>query len=463
MTADSPHPGPKTIFSLLHRVFGDPVMESIFSEASTVQSWMDAEAALARAQAGLGLLDGEVAERIADACQLEVVDMERLWKQTGVVGYPILPLVRMVSERLPEEAQGWMHYGATTQDIMDTGLALQLRAAVKRLVDGVDRLGEQLATLAERHCSTVMAGRTHGQQAVPITFGAKLAVYLRQLIRLRRSLLELSPQVAVVSLYGAAGTTASLGDSGAAVRSRMAEVLGLEPGDGPRHVARDGLVLLAASCAALAAMCNRFARELVNLSRTEIAELSETSTHLRGASSTMPQKANPIDAEAALGLGVAATAQVDALFRAMEADHERAAGEWQVEWHVLPQILVLTAGAVFTLAHTAEKLIVHPERMRANLEAERGRTLAEAYMFRLAPFVGREEAHELVYRAAVVSRERGLELHAALAEVLPDPLPVPHPVQADQYLGESKEQALQAVEDWRRERKRQRREGGTEE
>lgn len=439
---------PGAIFSLLHRTFGDAPMEAVFSEAATVEAWLRTEAELARSQAEVGELEPARAEAVAAACRLERLDLARLWEATANVGYPILPLVRQVNDGLPPEARGAMHYGATTQDIMDTGLALQLSAAVDRLDSLVVALGDALAALAEVHAGTVMAGRTHGQQAVPTTFGAKLATYLRQLSRAADDLGEVRGRVCVVSLHGAAGTSAGLGPRAAEVRTRLARRLGLEDADGPWHTARDGLAAFGAVCARLAALCARLAREVIDLSRTEVGEVSEAAGHHRGASSTMPQKANPIDSEATLGMAATVTTLSGALYRAMEAGHERAAGEWQIEWHVVPQVAVLTAGCLRVAERVMEGLRVDPERMRANLRRERGRTMAEAYMFALAPGLGREAAHDTVYAAALRSKERDIDLHAALLEVAPGGSP-PAAIPPESYLGTSREDAEAAVAAWR--------------
>ncbi|CAN5826845.1 adenylosuccinate lyase [soil metagenome] len=437
---------------MLHRAFGDAAMEAVFGEEATVLGWLRTEAELARSQAAVGDLDPERAEAIAAACTLESIDLERLWVGTANVGYPILPLVRQVDDGLPDAARGSMHYGATTQDIMDTGLALQLVNAIARLDALTRSLGDALAALTEAHLETVMAGRTHGQQAVPVTFGGKSAVFLRQVIRCRDDLEAVRPHVCVVSLHGAAGTSAGLGPRAADVRAQLASRLGLELGDGPRHTARDGLASFGAVCARLAATCARLAREVIDLSRTEIGEVSESGGHHRGASSTMPQKANPIDSEAALGMAATVTSLSGSLYRAMEASHERAAGEWQIEWHVIPQVAVLTAGCLSVSDRIVRGLQVHPERMSANLRLESGRTLAEAYMFALAPGLGRERAHDLVYEAALISRERGIELGEALSQVSRGIADAPSRIDAADYLGRSRADAEAAVADWRRAR-----------
>lgn len=395
-------------------LFGDPVMAEVFSEQRAVEGWLAVEAALARAQAAAGVLSHDDAEAIARAAVPQVVDWELLWEQARNVGYPILPLVRMVAAALPDGPDGRVHYGATTQDIMDTALALQLTASLDRIDALLERLGTALAGHVRTHRDTVMAARTHGQQAVPTTFGAKLAVYLDELLRHRERTAEARPRVGRVSLFGAGGTSAALGESAQAVREAMAEQLGLHPPLAPWHVARDGPAEFGYLCALVSGTCARLASEVVDLSRTEIGELREASGHHRGASSTMPQKVNPIGSEAVIGLATTAGALAGALGRTLEAGHERAAGEWQLEWQVLPQLACLAAGALAKAAEVVEGLRVDPAAMERNLAADGGLVMAEAYMMRLAPELGRERAHDLIYEAAGEARERGLRLDEVL-------------------------------------------------
>jgi 3-carboxy-cis,cis-muconate cycloisomerase len=229
----------------------------------------------------------------------------------------------------------------------------------------------------------------------------------------------------------------------------VARELGLAVADGPWHVTRDGLAAFGAWCGRAAGVCARLAREVIDLSRTEIREVSESQGHHRGASSTMPQKANPIDSEAIVGMAVGAAAAVSGLYRAMEAGHERSAGEWQIEWHIVPQVAVLSAGCLVVAERVVREALVHPERMAANLALEQGRTLAEAYMFELAPELGRERAHDLVYQAATASKARGIELSEALEEVAGG-LDGWAEIEPADYTGQARAEAMRAVADWRR-------------
>ncbi|MDW5596241.1 adenylosuccinate lyase family protein [Conexibacter stalactiti] len=404
-------------FLLLERLYGDPEMAAIFSERATVRSWLRVEAALAAAQAEVGVLSPQQAEQIAGAAaDADLVDLDALWHEARNVGYPIFPLVRQLTGALPDGAAGRVHYGATTQDIMDSGLALQLAEAVARLERLCDAFGDALVGHMQAHRHSTMAGRTHAQHAVPTTFGAKLAGYVAELARHRERLAALLPRVAVVSLAGAGGTNAALGSERDAIREGLAERLGLVDAGVPWHVARDGLAEFGAVAAMLAATAARFAREVIDLSRTEVQEVAEAAGHHRGASSTMPQKANPIGSEAVIGMSASAAALSAALYRAMESGHERAAGEWQIEWQVLPQVAVLAAGALATAHEVAAELRVDPQRMLRNLGATDGRVMAEAHMIAMAPQVGRERAHDLVYAAAQQSAAEDRPLAAVLAE-----------------------------------------------
>jgi len=438
-------------FDLLTAVGADEALAAIFTESRAVQDWLRVEAALAHGLAAASIIDDATAERIAGACSAEFVDLDQLWTETAIVGYPILPLVRMICAALPDADAGFVHFGATTQDIMDSALALQMVDAAHRLVELVNAFGDALVILVERHEHTVMAARTHAQQAVPTTFGAKCAGFLDELARHRQRLSAAAAAVAVVSLFGAGGTSAALGTRAARVRAEVAARLQLGVTHVPWHVSRDRLVELMLAGAMVSTMCVRFGREVIDLTRTEVGEVAEADGMYRGASSTMPQKANPIACELAVSFGVTAQAAAASMFRASEAGHERSAGEWQIEWHAIPQVCSATAGALRAAAEIAEGLRVFPDRMAENLALDGGCIMAEAYMVELAAQLGRHRAHETVYRAVRESRETRASLRDALerslspsvwATVAPT-LPV-----AEQYLGETSAICAAALAAW---------------
>jgi 3-carboxy-cis,cis-muconate cycloisomerase len=408
-------------FDLLRELYGDREMAGVFSAARTVEGWTQVEAALALAQSRLGIIDADRAAAIASVCaDPATIDVDRLWDSARTVGYPILGLVRQLDAALPEHLRGSVHLGATTQDIMDSGLALQLDAGMALVDDRLTAFGHALSALVEQHAATVMPGRTHGQQAVPTTLGAKLAVYLDEVARHRERLLQARDDVRRVSLFGAGGTSAALGESAAELRTLVAERLGLVDTEVPWHVARDSIVHVGSILVGAATTASRLAREVTDLSRTEIGEIGEAVGHHRGASSTMPQKANPIWSESIIGFAVAARSALPGLSRAAEAGHERSAGEWQVEWVLLPSLFVNVGSALTLAVELVDALVVYPERMRANLAADSGLIMAESAMITLAPHVGRERAHDIVYELALQSRATGRPLADVLSEWLVD-------------------------------------------
>lgn len=439
-------PGPR--FDLLTTLFCDPTMSSTWSETAAVEGWLRVEAELARAQADAGLLSIEDAEQIATACQEGSYDRAALWRNARNVGYPILPLVRQIAAALPDGPNGRVHYGATIPDIMDTTLACQLSQSCKRYIELVLQLGDALHDQVVRHAATVMAARTHAQQAVPTTFGAKLAVFLEQVRRDLERVVAVCGEVAVVSLFGAGGTSAALGDKSALVRQALGRRLGLRDVTVPWHVARDGIVRFGQTAAGISGVCARVAREVIELSRSELGEVSEPNGRHRGASSTMPQKANPIFSESIIGLSVNAQGLAATLLRAMEAVHERAAGEWQVEWFALPSVAILSATALGLTVELVSTLQVNPDAVHRNLYASLD-LMSEAAMMRLAAPLGREQAHDIVYDAAMRARVTGRTAVDVLRETLtPELLTIVGSLEPEGYLGEASRICAAACESW---------------
>ncbi len=441
--------GPTQPSSLLAQLFGDREMAAIFGRQEAIARWIEVEVALADAQALCGLIEPTDAAAVHTAASSLDLDEERLWHEARVVGYPILPLVEALVRALPEGADDRVHFGATTQDIMDTGLVLQTRAALGRLDGLILRLGDALRERVVRYSRTPMAGRTHAQQAVPTTLGAKLATFLDELARHLDRLRDARPRVLAISLHGAAGTSAASGSEAPAVRAALAAALGLTGTDVPWHASRDRLAEIGWIAAAAAETCARLAREVVDLSRTEIGEVAEGSAHHGGASSTMPQKRNPVRSEAIIGFAVTATALAPALLRAVEAGHERSAGEWQIEWQVFPQVLFASASALAVGCELVEGLTVDEAAMLSNLGADNGAIMAEALMMSLAREVGRNRAHDLVYEAAALARERAIPIQEALAEVVGPDLSVA-PIAPSEYLGGSELTCRASIEAWER-------------
>ncbi|HUZ39454.1 MAG TPA: adenylosuccinate lyase family protein [Streptosporangiaceae bacterium] len=416
----------------------------------TFAAWIAVELALAESQAELGLLDDAVIEEIRQLRDQRPADLEKFRQSAMNVGYPIVGLVELLNEDLPPSARGYLHLGATTQDIMDSAAALQVRDAGRILCEQLTGYGDLLADLTQRHAATPMAGRTHAHHAVPTTFGLKCAVYLGEATRNLERMRAAIDRAAIVSLFGAAGTSAALGPHAAELRVCVAARLGLGTADLPWHVSRDRFAEVAFSCALTCASLARLAREVIDLSRTEIGEVSESDGWHRGASSTMPQKRNPVSCEAVLGMALAAQGSAALMMRAMEAGHERAAGEWQLEWKALPETLRGTSSALVLAIGLLHGLAVHPDTMLRNLSLDHGLVMAEAYMLGLARTVGREAAHDLLYRAARVAREEDVALPEALLQIEPAAASTfpQWPVEVTSYLGEARPACQAAVAAW---------------
>jgi 3-carboxy-cis,cis-muconate cycloisomerase len=318
--------------------------------------------------------------------------------------------------RAAGEAGRWTHWGATTQDIMDTATVLQVREGLTLIRSALLGIVASLGAQADRHRHTVMGGRTHLQQALPTTLGLKCAVWAQPMITHVRRLDALRPRVEQVSFFGAAGTLASLGDRGIAVMEALAAELDLAAPAAPWHVSRDGfaetVALLGLVCGSLA----KLATDVILLAQTEVGELTEPYVAGRGASSTMPQKRNPIASEYILAASRAVHALMPVMFGAMAADHERATGPWQAELLALPQAFVLTHGALLHAVSIADGLTVDAERMRSNLALSGGLIMAEAVMMGLAPHIGRGEAHHVVKHACDAALTQGIALADALAQ-----------------------------------------------
>lgn len=441
--------GSSAPFSLLLRLFGDHEMTEIFGELASYRLWIAVEVELARAQALSGAVTPEAALDIEAAARQLDSPPAGMWASAANVGYPILSVVRQLDALTTGAGSGRVHLGATTQDIMDTALAVQLRDATDLVVARLTTMGDALAALVTRHASTVMAGRTHAQQAVPITLGMKFAVLLDQVGRCIDRLREERSRVAVISLFGAAGTSAAFGGGSRALRESVAHGLGLETTEVPWHVARDSIFAQASNVVAAAEVCARLAREVIDLSRTEIAEVLEPGGVHRGASSTMPQKANPILSEAIVGFAASANGQLAALGRAMEAGHERSAGEWQIEWHVLPQVFALSSAAILRGGELSQQLVVDEASIARNLVADHGLLMAEAYMIALSGPLGRENAHDCVSAACERTRQEG----RPLLEVLLESLAVEHrtavtEIEPRNYIGVAEQICADASQAW---------------
>jgi len=400
--------------SILFRdAFGTPAMRTVFDDRELVRKYVQVEIALARAEARCGVIPAAAARDIAERCNAEALDLDLLRRETEVVGYPILPLVHQLA-RQAGDAGGYVHWGATTQDIMDTAVALQLRDAFDLVDADIAALRRILAGVARKHRDTPMAGRTHLQQALPVTFGYKAAIWLDMFDRHAQRLAEARPRVLVGQFAGAAGTLASLGDKGFEVQAALMEELGLGVPVSSWHVARDGFAEAVNLMALVTGSLGKIALDVMIMASSEFGELYEPFVKGRGASSTMPQKRNPISSELMLACAKGVRQQAGLMLDAMVQDLERATGPWHAEWIAIPEAFILAAGALNQAKFMLGGLVVDEKAMARNLGMTRGLIVAEAVMMGLAPHIGRQEAHDLVYDACRTVNEKG----GRLADVL---------------------------------------------
>jgi 3-carboxy-cis,cis-muconate cycloisomerase len=397
----------------LGSLFSTDAMREVFSDTATLARYTEVEVALALAEGKLAVIPLSAAQEIAAKAPHIQLDLARLQRETHNVGYPILPLVHQLSEGIGPNGK-YVHWGATTQDIMDTALVLQIRAGLELLETDLRGVAAQLRRLSIEHRDTLMAGRTHLQQALPITFGLKSAIWLGMTERNLQRLAQLRPRVLVGQFAGAAGTLASLGTRGLEVQAAMMDELKLGVPLTTWHTARDSIAETAQWLALVTGSLAKIALDVSLMMSNEFSEVFEPFVQGRGASSTMPQKRNPISCEVIIGASKTVAGLSELALHAMVQDFERATGPWQAEWVALPEAFLHTAGAVSQSLFMLTGLEVKPERMRQNLDSTSGLIVAEAVMMGLAPKLGRNEAHDLVYSAC----RKALELQRPLAEVL---------------------------------------------
>jgi adenylosuccinate lyase/3-carboxy-cis,cis-muconate cycloisomerase len=400
---------------LLRDFFGSEEQRRIFDARARLQAWLDVERALAETQAELGVIPAAAAARIAAVCDASDYDLELLRAEINASQHPIVPVVHAIENRAGEAGR-FVHFGATTQDIMDTGQSLQLRTSLEAVERDLAGAVEGARTLARAHRDTPEPGRTHGQHAVPITFGLKAATWLDELRRAAERLHEARPRLLVAQVTGAAGTLAAYGERGLEVKRGVAVRLRLGDPALPWHATRDRIGELGALASLLAGAAQRIAAEIVHLQSTELGELAEPLQRDHIGSSTMPQKRNPhaseaIVAKARIVHGLAATLLGNGSHR-----HERDMGAWAVEWLVVPQLMIVTGALVSDLRHVLEGLVVRSDRMRRNLELTRGQIAAESLMMALDEAIGRDRAHHLLVeltRAADASGQPFAEVAAS--------------------------------------------------
>jgi 3-carboxy-cis,cis-muconate cycloisomerase len=404
-----------TVFdsALFRDMFGTAEMREIFSDEALVGRYLEAEAALARAQARVGVVPKDAAEAIDAASRSLKIDYDKLRHETEIVGYPILPLVHQLSAAAGDAGR-FVHWGATTQDIMDTGNVLQIRSALSIIERDLREIGNILADIARKYRDTPMAGRTHLQQALPVTFGYKAAVWLSSIDRHVERIEQARPRVLVGEFSGAAGTLASIGEGGLEMQKLFCEELGLNQPSITWHVARDSIAEAVTLLGLITGTLGKIATDIMMMAATEFGEVSEPFVPGRGASSTMPQKRNPISSELMLAAAKAVRQHVATMLDGMIHDFERATGPWHLEWVSLPESFLLTASSLANTKFMLAGLVVHEARMRENLDLTHGLIVAEAVMMAVAPKLGRQHAHDVVYDAC----RKAIEGNGHLADIL---------------------------------------------
>jgi 3-carboxy-cis,cis-muconate cycloisomerase len=383
-------------------LFTDEEIAVLLSDAAFVRALVEVEVALARAEARAGVIPAKAAEQIAKA-SADKVDIAALTQGTVRSGFPIIVLAQELRRQVDGDAAAFVHWGATTQDIMDTACVLQLRSAIKVLRARLGEITRHLSALAEHHRETVLAGRTHGQQALPITFGLKVASWVAPLVRHVERLDEIEPRLLVVQFGGAAGTLAALGDKGLRVVKELAKELSLAVPVMPWHTQRDSFVEFAGWLSLVTGTLGKMAQDIILLGQTEVGEAGESTEAGRGGSSTMPQKSNPITSELIVAAARTNAALLSAMHQAQIQEHERATHGWQVEWLTLPQMILLTSGALKQALYLSENLQVDGVAMLANIARANDVILAESAVFALASSMPRSKAEELVKKACAVA------------------------------------------------------------
>ena len=402
---------------LFDTYFTAPAMRAIFCDHGRVQGMLDFEAALARAEARVGVIPAEAVAAIEAACKAEFYDFPTLAMAIGSAGNSAIPLVKALGKRIAcasPEAERHVHLGATSQDAMDTGLVLQLRAAVELLESDLATLADGLARQAKRYGDTPLAGRTWLQHATPVTLGMKIAGWLGAVTRHRQRLGELKPRLLSLQFGGASGSLAALGDKAYAVADALAQELGLALPEQPWHTQRDRLVEFAGLLGLIAGSLGKLGRDLSLLMQTEAGEVFEPAAPGKGGSSTMPHKRNPVSAAVLIGAATRAPGLVATLLAAMPQEHERSLGLWHAEWETLPELCCLVSGALQQALLVVPDLEVDATRMRQNLGLTQGLVLAEAVSIALAQRIGRDAAHHLVEQCCRQAVEEGTHLRAVL-------------------------------------------------
>ncbi len=394
--------------------FGSQEMREIFTDEYRLQRWLDVEAALARVQSNLGMIPKEAAQEIAAKAKVENLNLDEFKESADRTVHPIMPLIWGLQKVCQKAFGEYIHWGPTTQDIMDTGMMLQIKEASAVIFRDLTDIAETLRALAEKHRGTPMAGRTHGQHALPLTLGFKVAVWLAEVQRHLQRWEQSRKRILVGNLSGAVGTHAAMGTLGLKVQKGVMEELGLGDPEITWHPARDRIAEFVSLLAGICATMGKIAKEVINLQKTEVGELAEPFAMGKVGSSTMPQKRNPHICEAIVALSKITRYHAALALEAMVQEHERDMGAWMVEWEMVPQVCIFTSGVLKHSKTILQDLWVNEKKMRANIDVMKGLILSEPVMFALAEKVGHHAAHRIIYEIAMKAHDTGQAFREAL-------------------------------------------------
>lgn len=389
---------------MFKNAFGTPEMRDVFNETEYIERFMAAEAALARAQASLGIIPEEAAEEITETASLEYLDLEEVERKIAEIDLFTVAIIETWKEAIGDGGE-YIHYGATSQDISDTAMILLVRDGIELLQEELATIKGTLAELAEEYAETPMMGRTHQVHALPITFGLKAAGWLDELSRGIDRLEEATERTLVVESFGAVGSLASLGEDGLDVQERFAEELDLAVPNTAWFAARDRFYELLNTFATIGGTLSRISRQVLVLNREEIGELSEPIPEGAVGSSTMPHKRNPVMTERTVGLAALLKGHASTMGALLENFDERDAGLWYAEYAIIPETFLYLHRALFNVRETLDGLGVHTDAMRENMNFHGGLVNSEAVMMGLADSIGRVTAHDIVYDAAMETYE----------------------------------------------------------
>ena len=400
--------------ALIKHLWSSDEFRQIFSDANRVQKWYDFEAALAQEQAALGIIPRAAADEIVAKAKIANVDIEKIAAEIRRIKHPLVPALKAVQDLCKPENGEFIHFGPTTQDVLDTGTVLQIKDAHQIYLRDMKAIGKALAKLAETHKTTPMVGRSHGVQALPITFGHKAAIWLSEMGRHYERMRQLEPRVFVGGMVGAVGTQASYGPQAKKLEQGLMKRLGLGVADINWQPARDRFAEYVCVLGLIGATLGKIANQIYVLEHNEIDELLEPFSEGKVGSSTMPHKRNPSTCEAVMGVSRAIKYNVALMLESMVIDHERDGAAWRSEWRALPEACLMAGGMLATMKYVISGLVVNVDKMRSNLDLLGGFLLSERVMFALADKVGKQSAHELVYEISMHGIEHGISFEQAL-------------------------------------------------